>query len=157
MIHSIFCKIWSAGSTIHRISRKICSAGSKIHRISRKIWSAGSLNKTWAAGSKIHLDPRSWIQRILNLGSFWDLGTSLFRTNAFLCKILHRTYSIILSIILHRFKWIVWWSCISGADSTCKNLVPIVHSLSHEVCGGAIWLFALFVGICLKGRYECWL
>ena len=39
--------------------------------------SPGSLDKTCAAGSKIHLDPRSWIQRILDLGSFWDLDTSL--------------------------------------------------------------------------------
>ena len=91
--------VW-AGSKIFRICRQNAAVGSKIFRVFRqnvyieskifKIFrqnvSIGSkifkiFRQNVAIGSKIFRIHRSWIFRIQDPGSFWDLGTSLLTTS----------------------------------------------------------------------------
>ena len=73
----------AVGSKIFRVFRQNVSIESKIFKIFRQNVSIGSkifkiFRQNVAIGSKIFKIHRSWIFRIQDPGSFWDLGTSLF-------------------------------------------------------------------------------
>ena len=69
-------------SWVSRVSLHIKILSSCVSRVLRHViilrsWVSRIPRQKGRARSKIHQGPRPWTQQTLDLGSFWDLGTSL--------------------------------------------------------------------------------